>query len=68
MSNHILGTFDVGEKHDAVSCTRIRSSIATDIACVGEEDLETVATAFFKHRKATCEKYYVHHFKVNEGL
>ena len=64
----IPGTFEVGNKHDAVSCTRLRSSIATDIAMMGKEDIKTVANAFFMHREETCTQYYIMHFKNNEAI
>ena len=51
-----------------VSCSRLRASIATDLAGTGEEDIKTFANAFMKHRPDVCQKNYVRHWSQREGL
>lgn len=65
ISNGLTSIFQMvdelkGEKIFArVSPTKIRHSVATQLAGVGDEDLETLAKQFMKNRPSTTSKYYV---------
>ena len=56
------------EKFGRISCSRIRATVVTEIAGVGNEDMKTVAHVFMKHRPETCKKFYVQNWANRESL
>ena len=56
------------ERSDRVSCTRVRASVATELAGMGNENLEKLATVFMKHKPDTCRKFYVKNYANRESL
>lgn len=50
-----------------VSSTLLRQSIATEIAGMGEENLEMLSTAFMKHRPITARKSYIVNWSEREA-
>ena len=50
-----------------VSCTKIRHSIATELAGYKGEKLEVLARQFMKNKPSTCAKYYVQNWKQREA-
>ncbi|XP_066924389.1 titin homolog isoform X3 [Clytia hemisphaerica] len=51
--------FAMHERFQRISPTKLRHSIATQLAGVEREDLKTVAMQFMKNRPATTSRYYV---------
>ena len=43
----------------SVTCSRLGTSIATVLVSSDNVDVETLASAFMKHKASTCHEYYV---------
>ena len=74
VSNSLTSTFREAEvykdeeKYNRVSPSRIRASVATELAGLGDENLTTMAHVFMKHREETCKRFYVQHWANREAL
>jgi integrase len=51
-----------------VSCSRLRTAIATEMAGYQQEDLKTFANCFMMHKESTSRKYYILNFSQREGV
>ena len=51
-----------------VSPTKIRISIATELAGFGDENLKTLAETYMKNKESTTRKFYVQHWAQRESL
>ena len=45
--------------HDSVSCSKLRTTIATKLIYSDDVNIDTLASSFMKHKSTTCEAYYV---------
>lgn len=50
-----------------VSCTKIRHSVATELAGYQGEAIEVVSRQFMKNKPSTCAKYYVQTWEQREA-
>ena len=55
-------------KEFRVSPTKIRISIATELAGFGDENLKTLAETYMKNKESTTRKFYVQHWAQRESL
>lgn len=51
-----------------ISPTRIRHSVATELAGYGNEDLDTFAMKFMKHKPSTAIKSYIKNWSQRESV
>ncbi|XP_047134149.2 uncharacterized protein LOC124812107 [Hydra vulgaris] len=56
------GLFSSSKEHKRVCPTRIRISIATEIASEGDNGLEELATVYMKNNPNTTKKFYIANF------
>ncbi|XP_065678320.1 uncharacterized protein LOC136093608 [Hydra vulgaris] len=59
--------FDDEKKFGRVCPTRIRISIASELACQGEEGMEDVATLYMKNKPQTTKRFYVTNFNERKS-
>lgn len=51
-----------------ISPTLVRAYVATELASMTEENLDTVSQAFLKNRPNTLKRYYIGHFYQRESV
>ena len=54
--------FADGSRSENISPSRIRASVATELAGLGEVNLSEMATCFMKHNPETSSKFYIKHW------
>ncbi|XP_066934202.1 uncharacterized protein [Clytia hemisphaerica] len=55
----LIPEFALQERFQRISPTKLRHSVATQLAGIEKEDLKTVAMQFMKNRPSTTSRYYV---------
>ena len=62
------GVTEAFDGDSSVSCIRIRASVATELAGLGDEKLEVIANTFMKNKRDTTAKYYVKAWSQREAV
>lgn len=62
------GVLDERQLSDRVSPSRIRASVATELAGAQGQCVKDLAEHFMKHNEATCKKYYVQKWSQKKSV